>query len=210
MEPDRNVIPMPISEMAFPQPMLAPVPAAPTPAPAPEPSAPESGSVDKIRDILFGSQMRDYDKRFARLEERLIKEANDLRDETRRRFDGLESFIRSELAALSDRVRNDASRRDELNEAMSLHLQETARSIERKLSQLDEQTSQAQRDLRQQLLTQSNDLNEEIRRKHDELAAALNREADELRHDKTDRAALADLFTEMALRLSNQFHLPGE
>jgi seryl-tRNA synthetase len=220
MEPERNVIPMPLNEVAFPQPVPAPIQAVPAPiqavpapiqaVPALEAPAPEGGSVDKIRDILFGSQMRDYDKRFARLEERLIKEASDLRDENRRRFDGLESFIRSELSALSDRVKNDAYRRDELNEAMSLHLQETARNMERKLSQLDEQTSHAQRDLRQQLLSQSNELNEEIRRKHDELAAAFTREADELRHDKTDRAALADLFTELALRLNNQFHLPGE
>ena len=49
-----------------------------------------------------------------------------------------------------------------------------------------------------------------IRRKHDEISAKLAREAEELRNDKTDRAALADLFTELALRLNNQFHLPGE
>lgn len=180
---------------------------------APEPvavTAAESGSVDKIRDILFGSQMRDYDKRFARLEERLLKESAELREETRRRFDSLESYIRVEFGSLSDRVKNDAHRRDELNEAMALHLQETAKSIERKLWQLDEQTAQAQRDLRQQLLNQSKELSDEIRRKSEELTADLAREAGELRHDKTDRAALADLFTELALRLNNQFRLPGE
>jgi hypothetical protein len=53
-------------------------------------------------------------------------------------------------------------------------------------------------------------LSDEIRRRHDELSAKLAREADELRNDKTDRAALADLFTELALRLNNQFRLPGE
>ena len=35
------------------------------------------GNVDKIRDILFGSQMRDYDSRFSRFEERLLKETID-------------------------------------------------------------------------------------------------------------------------------------
>ena len=29
----------------------------------------EGANVDKIRDILFGSNMREYEKRFARLEE---------------------------------------------------------------------------------------------------------------------------------------------
>lgn len=205
MESEHNVIPMPVSEAMVAQypPAAAPLQAVPVPDG-------ENGSVDKIRDILFGSQMRDYDKRFARLEDRLLKESADLRDETRRRFEGLENYIRGEFSALSDRVRNDAQRRDELNETMTLHLQETARNIERKLAQLDEQTAQAQRDLRQQLLNQSRELSDDIRRKHDDLATELAREANELRHDKTDRAALADLFTELAMRLNNQFRLPGE
>src|SRR4051794_5759440 len=39
----------------------------------------ETQNVDRIRDILFGPQMRDYDSRFQRLEERLALEANNLR-----------------------------------------------------------------------------------------------------------------------------------
>ncbi len=35
----------------------------------------ESGNVDRIREIIFGSQMRDYDSRFQKLEERLAREA---------------------------------------------------------------------------------------------------------------------------------------
>ncbi len=41
----------------------------------------EVNNVDKIRDILFGNQMRDYDAKFARLEERLQAEAAELRVE---------------------------------------------------------------------------------------------------------------------------------
>ncbi len=37
-------------------------------------AAQAGGNVDKIRDILFGSQMRDYETRFARLEESLLRE----------------------------------------------------------------------------------------------------------------------------------------
>ena len=40
-------------------------------------------------------------------------------------------------------------------------------------------------------------------------AVALKREADELRLLKTDRAALAALFTEVAMRLNDEFDLPG-
>src|SRR6188508_56549 len=46
----------------------------------------ESGKVDRIRDILFGSQMRDYDSRFQRLEERLTRDAADTRADIQKRL----------------------------------------------------------------------------------------------------------------------------
>ena len=42
-----------------------------TKIPAPDGDKHEAANVDKIRDIIFGSQMRDYEKRFSRLDERL-------------------------------------------------------------------------------------------------------------------------------------------
>src|SRR6185295_6529950 len=63
------------------------------------------GNVDKIRDILFGTQMRDYEKRFVRLEERLLKESADLREDVKRRFDSLEIYVKKELESLTDRLK---------------------------------------------------------------------------------------------------------
>ena len=51
-------------------------------------------------------------------------------------------------------------------------------------------------------------LSDDLRSKVDEVLAALAREAQQLRSDKTDRTALASLLTEMAMRLTNEFHLP--
>jgi hypothetical protein len=168
------------------------------------------GNIEKIRDILFGSQMRDYDRRFVRLEERLLKEAADLRDESRRRFDTIENYIKQEIAALSDRVRAESEQRSQANEEITRELRDTAKTIGQKINQLDEQTANHNRELREQLLAQSRELADEIRRKHDEISSALSREARELRHDKADRTALANLFTELAMRLNNEFKLPGE
>jgi hypothetical protein len=68
-----------------------------------EAALPEAaGNVDKIRDILFGSQMRDYEKKFARVEERPARETGELREEIRRRFASLEAYMKNELTALAD------------------------------------------------------------------------------------------------------------
>ena len=112
----------------------------------------EGGNIDKIRDILFGGQMRDYERRFTRLEERLMKESTDLRDDTRRRFDALEAFIKHELEELGERLQTEQRTRDESVQDVARGLKDTGQGLERKLKQFDEQTTRSQRDLRQQLL----------------------------------------------------------
>jgi hypothetical protein len=63
----------------------------------------EGSNVDKIRDILFDTNMREYEKRFARLEERLAKSSGALREDLKKRFDSLESYVREEMESLSQR-----------------------------------------------------------------------------------------------------------
>lgn len=169
----------------------------------------ESGNVDKIREILFGGQMRDYDKRFTRLEERLLKESAELREDSRRRVEALEIFVKNEFAALAHRLQSEQQGREGSIQTLSRELQEAVKSLDGKLTQFYNQSTETQHDLRQQLLDQSKNLNEEIRRKYDDVSATLEREVAELNHEKTDRASLSALFTELALRLNNDFKIPG-
>ncbi len=163
-----------------------------------------SGNLDKVRELLFGNQVREFEKRFTRLEERLIKECANLRDETRRRLDSLEMYIQKEVETSTERIKTEQSERDEAVGGLAQELQSTAKSLEKKLSQLDEQTSQSQRVLRQQILEQSKSLNDEIRQKYEEILAVLEREAQELRTNKTNRSTLAALFAELAVRLNSE------
>jgi DNA anti-recombination protein RmuC len=165
-------------------------------------------SLDKVRDILFGSQAREYEKRFIRLEERLLKEASDLRDELRKRFDTLESYTRKEVESLAARLKAEHEQRTESARDISRHLDETSGALERKTSELDEHLIATQRELREQILDQSKSISDEIRQKHEATAAAMERATAELRDEKTDRAALASLFMEVAMRLNNEFKIP--
>jgi hypothetical protein len=163
----------------------------------------ETGSLEKIRDILFGNQMRDYEKRFARLEERLIKENGDLREETRKRLDTIENYIRDEIDSLTERVNYEPTARDEAVSQLNLELKTLINTLEKKIIQLEQQTNQSQREIRQQILEQSKTLDHEIRQNSESILTTLEREAQRLRNDKTDRSVLATLFAELAVRLSN-------
>jgi hypothetical protein len=183
------------------------------------------GNIEKVRDILFGTQMRDYEKRFARMEDRVSKEVSNLRDETRKRFDAIESYAKREVESLIDRITVEQNERSELvkretellsnrlkaeqNERieavkeLSKELKEADRLLEKRITQLDDQLSKTSRELRQQLLDQSKELSEVIRIKYEDAMAALERVARELRVDKVDRSKLSELLMGMALHLTD-------
>jgi hypothetical protein len=162
------------------------------------------GSMEKIRDILFGSQLRSLEKRMTRTEERLIKEVSDLRGEAWKRLDSLEGFIKKEVASLIERLKAEKENRSQSLNELTKELKETAKNLEKRLTQTDEQISKTSRELRQQILDQSKSLSEEARQKNQEVLAALEVVAQELRADKIDRSALSGLFKEMALRINDE------
>jgi hypothetical protein len=168
------------------------------------------GNLEKVRDILFGSQMREVDRRFARLEERITKETRDLKDDIKRRLDALEAYANKEADTLAGQIRQEHSERADAHARLARDLSDTAGAFERRSAALDEQLAKGHREIRQQILEQQHRLSEDMREKIDDVLAALARETNELRSDKTDRQALAALLKEMAMRLTDEFTLPGD
>jgi DNA anti-recombination protein RmuC len=165
-------------------------------------------SLEKVRDLLFGVQMRDYDRKFARLEDRLVKETNDLREDVRKRLAAIEQLLAKEVESLSERLKAEHDDRTGASKDLSRQLDETARSFEKKTGQIDDQLSRGLREVRQQIHEQHQQLSDDLKRQADEILERLARESHELRTDKTDRASLAALLTEMAMRLTDDFRIP--
>jgi DNA anti-recombination protein RmuC len=188
---------------------LGPPPAS-TADPVAVADAPGAGNLEKVRDILFGNQMREVDRRFARLEERIVKDTRDLKDDIKRRLDALEAYTTKETETLAGHIRQEHGDRVDANARLARELADTAGAFERRSAGLDEQLAKGQREIRQHILEQEQRLSEDLRGRIDEVLAALARETHELRNDKTDRMALASLLKEMAMRLTNEFRLPGD
>ena len=169
----------------------------------------ESGNVDRIRDILFGTQMREYDGRFQRLEDRLAHEAAVLRDDLQKRLDALEGFVKGAVESLNNRVRAEQAERSIAIENLGRTLAETAKAVEAKIGRIDERAAAEVGGLRQQLLEQSKILGAEMHAKHEELRKGLDNEAQMIRGAMTGRESLAEMLTEVALRLKGEFRVPG-
>jgi hypothetical protein len=165
-----------------------------------------TNNLEKIREILVGGQMREVEKRFAHLEERLTKLSYDLRDDLNKSLASLETFVKKEIESLNERFLTDSNERGGAVKTLSLELKALSDFSWQKLNQLDEQGTKNLRELRLQLLDQSKVLSEEIRQKHNELTEIVERAVQNLHANKTDRAPLAALFNEVATRLNTESH----
>ncbi|MGF1600666.1 MAG: hypothetical protein ACFCU8_01385 [Thermosynechococcaceae cyanobacterium] len=166
---------------------------------------PDLHNLEKIRDILFGSQVRTHEQRFTRLEERLEQECKTLRSDLNRRLDTLEGYIQTEVGSLSAQIQETRRTHTEAIDRLEQGQHSATKSLEQKLSQLEEKTSASERNLRQQMLEQGNQLSEDMIGRYNELLTILEREVGILHTvDKTDRANLASFFGEMSVRLQSE------
>lgn len=181
-------------------------PPAKTPSPGVDTTADdlaEAGpdNVEKIRDIIFGGQMRDYDRRFSRLEERVLKETSDLRSEITRRLQELEDFAKQEFEAVAGRITEEQVERANANKLLSRDLGKLSDQVDKKTAKLDDRIAKSSSDLRQRILDQSKGLTKELRENYEKLSQLMQEEVDTLQGDKLDRTVLAGLLTDMALRI---------
>ncbi len=171
-----------------------------------DPATPANGlsnpnSLERTREILFGPNLRDIEKRFVRLEERLTREIGEAREEFRRRLEQFETHFKSEVESLNGHV---AAEREERSRQLKQSVADRTTgdsALDEKLSQLVESSGRATRDLTTQTREQHRLLAEELQHKFDSLTSHLARESAALREDKTDRHALADMLGEIAMRL---------
>ncbi len=159
------------------------------PAPAPV-SDVQPESLDKVRDILFGGQMRAVETRLQGIEERLRQENEVLRADLARTTESLDAFIRSEIQILSERLVAERTKRTEELKALGAEIKEALRALEKRHVKLEESANLADAGIRDQLLMMGEQLTAELARSHQSLDSA-----------KTDRTALAGLLTDMAARL---------
>jgi len=151
--------------------------------------------------------MRDYEKRFLRLEERVLSESDSLRSETGTRLDALESYIKQEISSLVDMISVERGEREDDTRHLTNEIGKTATDADKKSTQMQNKMAQNQSETRDALLEQSKSLLAEIQNVRNTLTESIDKSTQELREDKTDRKGLADMFSEVAMRLNGEFNI---
>lgn len=158
----------------------------------------DAAGVEKIRELLFGNQMSDYDRRFATLEDRFQQTIRDVESEAGRNLAGLESTIKKQVESCVNQLREEKDLRTEADKDLERDLREHSQSLDKRLGQLSDQLAQMERDFTERLSHETQSLREEIKRRNDDMRNTIERMFGELSSVKTDRNLLAGLFVEIA------------
>ena len=177
-------------------------------APPPNDATPES--LDKVRDILFGGQMRAVESRLQGLEERIMREQAAMRSGFNKRLADVDTTAKHDVQTLNDRLTAERTKRGEDLKTLSAELKEVLRSLEKRHVKLEELSGLADAEIRDHILQQSRAISAEIERLSQRVSADLAREVASLRNDKTDVSALVGVFADMATRLAGESHPPAK
>ena len=86
-------------------------------------------NVDKIRDILFGEEMRVYERRFNELDQRLVREQQKLKDELGSRLTKFEGFMKKEIEKLTEKDKQEKKDRVDAVKMLKDNLQEVIKEL---------------------------------------------------------------------------------
>lgn len=170
---------------------------------------PADRNVDQIRDILFGGQMRDYERRFLELNERIEADFKALRLDLDKRVTALDKRLDEQLDKLGKGLRQEIADRNKAVEDLESRLLQSARTQRGELTNAIEAVSQELATSDERLRRAIAELEAALKEEAGRAAAALNRSQDAVRAEKVGREDLAALLTEVALRLKGDFDLPG-
>jgi chromosome segregation ATPase len=154
--------------------------------------------VDKIRDLLFGNQMQDYDRRFSKLEERFHQRFKEIETDTARNLSAFESNAKKQIDSISNQLREEKDVRSDADKETERTLREQNQSLEKRLRSLSDQLNQLERDMADRLTQEAQTLRDEIKRRNEDTQHTLEKMFAELGNVKTDRNLLAGLFVEVA------------
>lgn len=110
---------------------------------------------DRVRDVVLSTQMRELERRYARVEERLLKELGSLRSEMGNRMDTLERHVQSEVEAVTTRAAQESQDRQTADKQLGDETHAIKAALTKDLDAMRQSVAKCEREFRQALLDAS-------------------------------------------------------
>lgn len=158
-------------------------------------------NVDKIREILFGAHIRDYDSRFSQLEKRLVAENEKMSEFLEKRLTGIATATQRELSGLAEQIGEQKKRLETLQKESQGALESLNHRIGERLHDIEDMLRNESGSLRNDLTEQYNELVNLVKNTRQGLEHSMGQASGRLEHDKVAREDLSQLLSELAARL---------
>ncbi len=166
------------------------------------------GNIDQIRDIIFGSQIREIDTRFNKIESDL----SNLQQDMQNRLDQVKNVLLTEMRAshesLEKKLKSLALTSQEEAADVRQQIDRLNRKFSTNVEALDESIDKQTTSLRDDLSQTRDKLQEEVRVLKNQVFDELERRFSLLREVKVSRDDMAELLFELGMRLKGNEFVP--
>lgn len=169
-----------------------------------ESQEPSLESLDKVRELLFGSQLGAVESKINSAEKQLGVELKTLNAQTQASIDSLEKFTRDELDSLAQQIAEERTRREDQGDDLSAELERNSKSLEKKITTLDDKLTETSKNLRQQSHDAVKELREQTKNQFDSMHEYIKATDARLSEERVHRDVLANLFREVASQLDSE------
>jgi len=161
----------------------------------------DNSALKKVRDILVGGQIKEYDSRFAELEDLIKSKAENINKDTKSQFATLEVYIKDEFEKLKKEIEENTKKELDLyKNSFTTEKKERDRAMENFSTDI----GKLREEINQHIIENSNDLKEELYQKIDELSELINTKNEKLLGNKLEKAHMSILLKEMADKLDEK------
>ena len=147
-------------------------------------------SLETVRDILFGAQVKQANERDQQLE----KLINTRADSLQKSLDNQMKSVDNTIQKLQERLAKEA-------EQTAAKVEQRFKQIEESIKSLDNTTKASQQEMYDELVAEREALEQNAKNWNEDLAKELENVHEQLKDSKTDRLTLANLLTDMAASL---------
>ncbi len=160
----------------------------------------ESANLNKVRDILFGESLSGLQESLGKLEKSIMAKVDALASEQSKRIENLERLLDKKISDIDKILKEEKGERIDRVEELSSSIVDVKTLIAAQVAELSTRQDSVQSELGKSIDDEVGRLSKTIKNLNDELDSKMGRLGD----DKTDRATLANLFSELSKGLTGK------
>ncbi|KAM3092812.1 hypothetical protein ACKFKG_21595 [Phormidesmis sp. 146-35] len=166
------------------------------------------GNIDQIRDIIFGTQLREYDNRLGKVE----SDISMLQQEMRDRIEQIKSGFSLELKASVESLEKKLKSYNSSTQEECIDLRQQVDRLNKKFSNsvqiLDEAIDAHTSSIRSELIESKAKLQDDVGALRDLVLEELDRRFSQLRETKVSKDDIAETLFELGMRLKGTEFIP--